>query len=300
VIGYGVAYWAILLLFLGTLVFGVWSRIKGQKAQFTLATTQGQTLFLVGLMLAASLVLYIRTPYSVMRFSHDNSPATVVELVAGMRFSLISGILILYSVLWGARFSTNFSRVSVLSLTLLSFLQGVLAGLDGFRAKFFGSRVFTLPRLLLVFFLCLFSVGVVSYLRNRYPTVVFRKVGKLLSKNLPFAVALVLLLSLVASGAALYALFQYRDHLTYKIYIAEYGPLAEGWQWVAQHITDSKIALVGFPTFYPLYASRWSNEVRYINVAGSVDDRHHDFCRKGTSYRSESSSYKAIALKSPC
>jgi len=280
--GYGMAYGLTVIFLLGMLLVGA---VRYRQRALSIWRSNKVFLLPIPFIGIGSLMLYLRTPYSVMRFSKDLSPATVGELVAGMRFSLISGVLILLVVLWGARIIPSFSQTFMLPLTFISVFQGVLAGYDGIRLSFFGSRVFSTLRLLVSFVFSLIVLGIVRYLLNHIPILTQRKCNE----HFYHILLLMLLMTWVLPGVGLYVVSQYRDD--YQVYIREYGDLAKGWRWVAHNIGDSRIALVGFPTFYPLYGPDWSNEVRYINIVGSIEDRYHDFWRDGGFYRPKGSDY---------
>jgi hypothetical protein len=293
VIGYGAAYWMAAVFFLGALLLGVWRLLRERKTLSLPLLSKGQFLFLMSLIGIGSMALYLRTPYSVMRFSGELTPPTVIELTAGMRFSLIAGVLILFVALWGNRSIGSFSRVLMIILTAMGLVQGVAMGYDGIRGGFFGSRAFSTPRLMVTFLLSLLSLGTAWYVLRRGPTWV-KRIGRSHPRTV-FLVLFAILLGFIVSFIGLRTVSQYRQNLDLHVYAREYGALGEGWGWVRSNIADSKVAFVGFPLSYPLYGKSWSNEVRYINIIGDLDDRYHDFCSRDIFYRSDSGGYETWA-----
>ena len=72
-------------------------------------------------------------------------------------------------------------------------------------------------------------------------------------------------------------------------------PVAEGWQWVHEHVTGSTIANTGNNIPYPLFGEHLSNRVLYVNIDRRAGWRFHDYARA----RSRADAPPAGALAQP-
>jgi hypothetical protein len=52
------------------------------------------------------------------------------------------------------------------------------------------------------------------------------------------------------------------------------------WSWFRAHVHDARVAYTGSNVAFPLTGERIGNRVRYVNVAGQLDDGLHDFARR--------------------
>ena len=103
-------------------------------------------LLLITGLLMASLLLYFRTPYSVIWVT-DPVPITELELVRGMRFSLIAGAGAVVLMAIGLSYVPKRPNPMWI-VASMALVEGLLAGYDIRSFDFFPSRIFTLPRLL--------------------------------------------------------------------------------------------------------------------------------------------------------
>jgi hypothetical protein len=58
-----------------------------------------------------------------------------------------------------------------------------------------------------------------------------------------------------------------------------YGP--PEWSWFWANVRDARVAYTGANVEFPLSGQRVGNSVRYVNVAGELDEGIHDFVRRG-------------------
>ena len=108
------------------------------------------------------------------------------------------------------------------------------------------------------------------------------------------AVAVVLVV-----GGVLYQVRRYREVYRFGVYQRGFGDFVPAWQWVDENIHDAHIAYSGTPLPYPLYGQGFSNQVRYVNTEGSLDDRQDDFVRRPGRARRKSSKEAWLATWRP-
>lgn len=233
-----------------------------------------------------STVLYLKTPYSIMRFSVDDAIG-VSALSAGMRFAL-PGVAMWFVVV-GLAFSSTSSAIEWSHHTWaaagLALLQAVVVSSDHRAAGFFGRRLFSYNHLLVSVVFAFTTYGVSSLLSGRREPL---RLGLWGVRRL----ALLLALAAVISGTCAFSIDQYRESYRLDVYRREYGEMANVWTWVRENLSNSRIAYSGFLLTYPLYGQDYSNRVRYINISGELEWRYHDFAREGMYYRGKESSYK--------
>jgi hypothetical protein len=58
------------------------------------------------------------------------------------------------------------------------------------------------------------------------------------------------------------------------------GGLDDAWRWLRANVQGARIAYTGTNLAFPLWGRELSNRVRYVNVAGGLDDRLDDFGRR--------------------
>lgn len=228
-----------------------------------------------------SVLLYVRTPYSVMRFS-ETEPISIRHLAAGMRFSL-------NAMSFGAALvavAIEYYRLRIRYLwpvIVLAVFLGIFAGSDRATYTYFGRPIVSLPRITFAVMLVL-SFMVLFFLIRRSS----RLISNISRNRSYFLVALILAIFL--SGFIAYGVREQRERFRYPIYRNEYGEFAEGWKWLADNTDNARIAFSGsFPLAYPIYGNDFSNKVRYINVQGDIDDWHHDFFKSDGYYRTHPS-----------
>ncbi|MGC9467698.1 MAG: hypothetical protein ACP5HS_03840 [Anaerolineae bacterium] len=212
-----------------------------------------------------------------------------------MRFSLIGGALLMLGASIGVGVFGELPEMTMIlaGLNVIGFVQAVLSGYDGIRLGFYGSRVFSLPVLLAASVLAIVALyGIRRLMCREFVCAIIDWAASLQPKDVALRLSLSLVLLSLLAGGSLYLLSRYRQSADLAVLADQYGALGQGWQWVNQEIANSRIALVGFPTFYPLYGSRWVNEVRYINIDGDLNDMYHDFCERREYYRSDGGSYE--------
>jgi len=279
--GWGVVYGGIFLLLcfpaLGFLVRYIIER--GQRFRETLAFKLSWRDFQTGLLIiigVGSTVLYLRTPYSIMRFSTE-TPITVQHLIAGARLGLTVSVLCTIIAARGWQ-STPYSRLLWIVLPI-SLIQGLLAGFaPGNYHGALHEPIFRLTSLWGAFLLVLVLPVLVSVV---CPVQVLS-----FWKRYRFAAILLIMLGVIVSGVGFYALQQEREQNRIVHYQQRYGSLSEGWRWIAENIWDARIAYTGgVPLNYPLYGLAWRNDVRYVNIAGGLDDRYHDFWHRQSYWR---------------
>ena len=273
------------------LVLGVVGSLSVCSRESTLNGRRVRTrsLVLVGSAAVATTLLYLRTPYSIMRYN-VGSPITVATLAAGTRFSLVAVVSwVVFAALLFVGQTTD-SRVLRVSWAMvpLALLQSVIVSYDH-SATGFIWRLFTYDHIRLAITLVAGLVVAWSLLLSR---------SNRLSQPMrpgslgPPAVAAVLAVLLVG-GLGFWWVEEHRARYRAAVYRREYGLVAEGWAWLASNVSDSRVAYTGLPLSLPLYGPDYSNEVRYINIAGELGWRHHDFAARGTHYRAEPASYEA-------
>jgi hypothetical protein len=233
--------------------------------------------------IGGSLVLYLNTPYSIMRFG--DAPITVGALAGGMRFGIIS--FALCAVLVALAFSRRPRLVEALWLILpIPVVQSLLFSYDLYTYLFFADQMVTITQSVVAGMVVVVLILAWRAFRTLWSSVDFcwhpswyhYIVSSILAVSVVFVV-----------GCGLYGLMRYREGFRYAVYRdAGYDDKAVGWEWVADNIHGAKIALTGCHLFYPLYGADLQNEVRYINIAGELDDRYHNYepyaSRKGGSY----------------
>ena len=244
-------------------------------------------LLLVGSVAEATTFLYLRTPYSIMRYDVA-TPISVESLAAGIRFSLVGVVSwVIYAVLLFVRptVDSHAQRVSS-AIVPLALMQSLIVSYD-YNATGFIWRLYAYDHLRL-------GIAVVAVLVLAWSLATPRghQFGQpILPKTLGL-VAVVVSVILIG-GLGLWRVEDYRARHRADTYGRRYGLIAEGWAWLASNVSDSRVAYTGLPLSLPLYGPDYSNEVRYINIAGELGWRHHDFAARGTHYRAEPASYEA-------
>jgi hypothetical protein len=230
------------------------------------------------LLIGGSLLVYLNTPYSIMILT-PNEPITAHNLVVGMRLGMVSFALLAVVIALGFSFSPRL--LTPLWLSVAPFLAYTLLASDhepvlwrdlmSERHLFLAGAIVTLGM-----FAC-FARQTYDFLYGK-----FRKASRYLTSFL-------ILILVLAVGGGLYKTEQFRERFRYDVYQEVYGNIAVGWQWTAQNVHHARIAFAGSPLSYPLYGTELENQVRYINVAGSLDDRYHDYnhgnARAGANYQ---------------
>ena len=225
-----------------------------------------------------SLVLYLSTPYSIMRFG--DSPITINSLAEGMRLGMVT--LALCAILIALGLSCRPKLLGVLWLILpVPLAQILLFGHDPSVHSFFSGKLMSLQHSIVAG--AIVAVGALAYYAWTTHRPLFNLPGGLLQR---YALILVVVVTLVIGGG-LYRVEQHRERFRYGVY-RRYGDTAIGWEWVAQNVHNARVAFAGFHLSYPLYGDDLRNQVRYINIVGKLDDRHHNYeaysYRKGGSY----------------
>jgi hypothetical protein len=260
------------LCYLLTLFYRLRKRfLTENNFEFTLCDIRFVILVILNL---GGLLLYLRTPYSIMRFTQD-TPITTQNLIWGARFGLTTSAIGVILLTQGWK-QTSHSKFFVLSLPI-SIVQGLLAGyhLSSYHFIVF-AQPFSVFRLWMAFLILLllasmgFLLQKIWYIKN-YRALIFISMA---------------IISLGLTGVGFYKVYQYRESHRYSVYLREYGSVAEGWRWIAENVTNSNIAYSGaLPLNYPLYGPDLSNKVRYINLSDDLDDRFHDFWAKDIHWR---------------
>ena len=248
---------------------------------------RARSLWLVGLVATASTLLYLRTPYSIMRYS-ETTPISIGILAAGVRFSLIGAVAwIVFAIIW-ARGLVDQSVTSVLTQALLPLaaLQSVIVSYDH-NATGFIWRLYTYYHLWIAIVLVAAGVTIWTLLRAQ----VGERVQCLTGRNLRRTLIGVCAVAWLVGGLGLWRVDVHRFRFRGAVYRREYGAVADGWAWLSNHVEGSRIAYSGLPLSYALYGSEYTNRVRYVNIAGELDWRHHDFFSRDTHYRGELTSY---------
>jgi hypothetical protein len=245
----------------------------------------GWSMVLLGLLALAAFLLYLNTPYSIMRYN-SHTPVTTSLLAAGMRFSLVAAAV------WGLLIALvldlrGLSEHRLWALVGVASLQAGLVAYDRNITGFFGRGLYTATHLWVV------SAVVTMFLLAPAFGRLLRLVGlpwsSLLGRT---TIALFCLAFVLISGYAAYRVDRYRDNHRGAVYRREYGEIAEGWAWLWDHAHGSRVAHAGMPLVYPLYGRSSTNSVRYINIAGELDWRHHDFSLRNRYYRDTSGSFE--------
>jgi hypothetical protein len=252
------------------------------------ASERRRLLLVFGVCGIVTTTLYLRTPYSIMRFSSEVEIDTTL-LAAGMRFALSS--VVLWLVAAGLAISDpgsdGVSRSGLEVILAPAVLQALLVSYDRNAAGFMARRLFSYHQLLTA--MALVMTGLVAW-----RTVLWRSLCQRARCETRPRVTLVVVLLIVLgllTGALGYGVDQYRDFHRSAIYRREYGHLADGWAWVSGHIAGARIAYTGLPLTYPMYDREFTSEIRYVNVSGGLDWRYHDFTLRGRYYRDSESDY---------
>ena len=142
-IGYGVFFW----LAIGMALISVaWGLHTARHNSVCVAPASPARLPLIAGLMIASLLLYLRTPYSIMQVA-GSAPITALELVGGMRFSLITGACATVPLASGLNYMPKRLNPAWVVVTM-ALIEGLLAGYDIRFFDFFPAPIFTLPRLL--------------------------------------------------------------------------------------------------------------------------------------------------------
>ena len=228
--------------------------------------------FIVG-----SLALYLNTPYSIMRFG--DAPITINSLAEGMRLGMVT--LALCVILIAMAFSCRPKLLGVLWLILpVTLAQSLLFGHDSSVHSFFSGKLMSIQHSIVAG--AIVAVGVLVYYAWTTHRSLFNLPRGLLQR---YALILIVVVTL-AIGIGLYGVEQHRERFRYGVY-RRYGDIATGWEWVAQNVHSARVAFAGFHLSYPLYGVGLQNQVRYVNIVGELDDRHHNY--EAYSYRKDGS-----------
>jgi hypothetical protein len=282
----GISGWGVFLAMVAVAIFltvpMLAHKAMGQPA---LAGTAGDSyarpIMLVTLLMVASLLIYLRTPYSIMRYSATEA-ITPTTLTVGLRFGFIAAALL--CVLSALVLSRYRSAASLLWFAvLISVTLGLMADYDAGSMPLFAINPFpvTLVRVTGLLVALIASAGYLLWKSEVWSRLQLR--GRAWSA---FAAGFA---GLVLIGLVLGLCQTQREKTRLDFYAKAFPQLASGWRWLDNNIADAKIAVSGSLS-YPLYGSFAQNAVRYVNVAAGVDDRYHDFFGKGTGYR-QSASY---------
>ena len=227
-------------------------------------------------LIVVSLGLYAVTPYSIMRYSVDE-PVSVESLTVGMRLGMVAFAMCVPVI---ATVLSRRPRVLASAWLILppAMVQSLISANE---YSVLWGQVLTTKQLLVAGLVVM--VGLAGHLvfRAWQPGTVRT------SRQLMAGAAAFLVLAALGVGVGLHQLVQYREDHRYALYKKVYGHIADGWSWVGQNAYEARIAFTGFNLNYPLYGSQISNEVRYVNIAGDLDDRY-DFY-EGGDYRAAGS-----------
>jgi hypothetical protein len=282
--GYGVVFW--LAAAVALVSVGQWLLTRKRGGWREMAPLRPGLLALVTGLMLASLLLYLRTPYSIMRYSRS-TPITWVELTVGMRFSLVTGACAAALMAVAMNYSPQ-RRALPWAAAVLVPLQAIVAGYGVVPYPFFQGAVFTRSRLLvtgLVMAVALVALRLVA--RTGRP-----RLGQWLSARRPRAWVLLAAVLVLLFGLFLSYVGQYREEFRYALYEQRYHETGVAWHWIDENINHARVAYVGDPRMLGAYGADLSNEVRYVNVAGGLEERYADYFDRGTGYRS-SASYEA-------
>ena len=64
--------------------------------------------------------------------------------------------------------------------------------------------------------------------------------------------------------------------MRYTIYESRYGEIGLAWRWIDDNINHARVAYVGDARMLAAYGADLSNEVRYINTEGELEERYDD------------------------
>jgi len=252
-------------------------RLYHHKAKDSRSSRPATLILLLGL-IPGSLLLYLNTPYSIMRFGDD--PITINSLAEGMRFAMVAFALCCPLIALG--FSHRPKLLVVLWLILPILLaQSLLFGYDLTFHSFFSEELVPIRHSFLAG--AIITLGAFAC----YAWTAYKPCSNLLRCMAPYHILVFLVLVTFGVGAGMYEAREYRERFRYDIY-RKYGDIAVGWKWVSQNVHNARVALAGSLLSHPLYGHDLSNEVRYVNIVGDLDDRYHDYepfsYRKGGSY----------------
>jgi hypothetical protein len=217
-------------------------------------------------MMGLSLILYMNTPYSTMQLSPDE-PIKVYNLAVGMRMGMIS--FALCATLIALAFSLAPRLLGAVWLTFVPFLAHSL--LSSVEKPILWDRVMTSRHALVAAAIIMVPVLFYYGWQRRRPSYDPSKGGSRV--RAPLIAAVILLLF----GVALYGTMQFREHFRYALYEKVYGDIGAGWKWLSENVANTKVAVTGSPLSYPLTGHDLGNRVRYVNIAGGLDDRYHDY-----------------------
>ena len=262
---------------------GTFKRTK--SAEHGSSAGQGQTrvylmILLLGL-IGGSLLLYLYTPFSIVRYSPDE-PIAVHNLAVGIRFGMI--LLALCAAAAAPALSRRSWSLRVSWVILgLAVVHGVISS---HRVPVLWHNLFTGNQSVMAIVIVL-TVTLVCYVL-KLRKLPIGGVMKLLRRRILVLVAVGVLLA----GAGLSQVMQYRERFRYGLYGRFYGDAVEGWEWIADNVRGARIALAGSDLSFgsnlsfPVYGPGLENTVRYVNTNSELDNRYHDY--GGGSYRAES------------
>ena len=235
------------------------------------------TLILVLGFIVGSLALYLNTPYSIMRYGH--APITVDSLAGGMRLGMIAFALCVVLIALGLSHRPEVLGVLWLILSL-AVTQSALLGPEPSAHSSSSGKLMSIRQSTVAG--AIIAVGAFAYYawKIRRPDIPRR----LLRRCIPA----VLVIVTFVIGVGLYGVEQHRERFRYIVYRAyRDAAAATGGEWIAEHVHDARVAISGFHFSYPLYGVDLRNRVRYVNITGKLDDRHHNY--EAFAYRDDGS-----------
>ena len=218
-------------------------------------------LFALIALIGGSFIVYLHTPYSVMRYSPDE-PINSFILAVGMRLGMIPLALFAVIIALGTSLTFNLSRIFWLILGLFM-LQSLFASFD--RSLLWGRPISSNHSL---------AAGIILA-TSLYVIGRFWKSLSLFIHWSPAFISVGILICLLMGGI-LYQVKEYREQYRFHVYRRVYGDVALAWQWVSQNFDQANIAFTGFNQSYPLFGLHLQNYVRYVNIRGELDDRFHN------------------------
>jgi len=272
--GVGLFYLVILTISVFLLLEHFASRHRGKDSHWP---SLAMLILLLGC-IAGSLALYLNTPYSIMRFG--DAPITVNSLAEGMRLGMVTFVLCVILIALGLSCRPKLLKVLWVILPV-PLTQGLLFSHQPSVYSFFSGKLMSAQHSVVAG--AIIALGVLVYYAWTMQNPSFNLPRGVLRQGI---LVLIIVVTFVMGGG-LYKVEQHRERFRYAVYRQEYGDIAVGWEWVAQNAPHARVAFAGFHLSYPLYGVDLRNEVRYINIAGKLNDRYHDY--EASSYRKDGS-----------
>ncbi len=232
-------------------------------------------------------LLYLKTPYSISRFSPETEIA-VQNLAANLRFAIpivaLSCVALAFVVSRSGRFRNMFE-----SLALMCILQNfsMLLVLDIWHTRtayvpqdshLFVAQVAVWTAVAIIAVQAGYGVlnaygrgAVLRMWRNMWHRLEWRPARR-------FAAILLLCCLWLGVGIGVYALHCHREEARYDYYQSAHGEdLASAWHWIDETVSGRRIAYEGDNRIYPLYGTNCDNIVLYVNKDGCDDCKWHDY-----------------------